>query len=163
VLYLAVGGESQTLQQDEMTKELKNLVGQLGLTGRVKFGTFIPDEKLADYYRAADVFVLSSRYEPFGMTALESMACGTPTVITTQGGLHRAITFGRHALYADSFDREELGVMILKALKDERLRSRLSRHGAAKASSRFAWTSIARRLVTMVEEIATRGLAQRAG
>ena len=45
------------------------------------------DSDIADVYRAADVFVLPSRYEPFGMTAVQAMACGTPTVVTTHGGL----------------------------------------------------------------------------
>ena len=90
--------------------ELKALAAKLGLADRVRFAGFIADADLADYYRAADLFVLSSRYEPFGMIAIEAMACGTPTVVTIHGGLFRAVTFGRHALYADTFDKEDLGI-----------------------------------------------------
>ena len=62
--------------------------------------------------RRADVFALSSRYEPFGMTAIEALGCGTPTVVTTRGGLYRALDFGIHALYADTEDVEEFGMVL---------------------------------------------------
>ena len=158
-LYLALGGTSLTPVEEKILGGLKNLVGELGLNDRVRFGNFIPDDLLADYYRAADVFVLSSRYEPFGMTAIEAMACGTPTVVTVHGGLYRALTFGRHALYADPFDREELGIMICKVLKHPRLRARLARMGAHKARSLFTWTGIAQQLVALVERRATESFA----
>jgi mannosylfructose-phosphate synthase len=158
-LYLAVGGTSLTLLEERILGELKALVTELGLNERVRFGSFIPDDQLADYYRAADVFVLSSRYEPFGMTAIEAMACGTPTVVTVHGGLYRAVTFGRHALYADPFDREDLGIMILKVLKHPRLRLRLARMGAHKARSLFTWTGVAQQLVALVEHRATESFA----
>jgi mannosylfructose-phosphate synthase len=159
LLYLAVGGTNLTSLEESILGELKALAGQLGLAERVRFGSFIPDAELADYYRAADVFVLSSRYEPFGMTAIEAMACGTPTVVTVHGGLYRAVTFGRHALYADPFDREDLGIMILKVLRHRRLRSRLSRMGAHKARSLFTWTGVAQQLVALVEHRATESFA----
>src|SRR5271170_2005139 len=89
------------------------------------------------------------------MTAVEAMACGTPTVITTQGGLYRAITFGRHALYADALDREEFGISIVQVLKHPRLAQRLSRMGAHKARSLFTWTGIAQQLVALVDQRAT--------
>jgi mannosylfructose-phosphate synthase len=155
ILYLAVGGTNLTALEQIILDELKSLAAQLGLTDRVRFGNFIPDQELPDYYRAADVFVLCSRYEPFGMTAIEAMACGTATVVTVHGGLYRAISFGRHALYADPFDREDLGIMIHKALKHPRLRARLSRMGAHKARSLFTWTGIAQQLVALVEHRAT--------
>ena len=152
VLHLAVGGTQLKADEQKLFDELQGRVGELGLTGKVRFDGYIADADLADYYRAADVFVLSSRYEPFGMTAIEAMACGTPTVVTTQGGLYRAITFGRHALYADPFDREDFGISMVKVLKHPRLAVRLSRMGAHKARSLFTWTGIAQQLISLVEE-----------
>ena len=159
VLYLAVGGERSSSAEQATLRELEGLVAELGLQQRVRFGAFIPDEELADYFRAADVFVLSSRYEPFGMTAIEAMACGTPTVVTVHGGLYRALTFGRHALYADPMDREDLGMMIHKVLSHPRLRDRLARMGAHKARSLFTWTGIAQQLVALVERRSSESFA----
>lgn len=158
-LYLAVGGLNLTEGEEKVLGELKAGVAQLGLTDRVTFGRFIADEDLADYYRAADVFVLSSRYEPFGMTAIEAMACGTPSIVTIHGGLHQSLTFGRHALYADPFDREDLGMMICKVLKHPRLHAQLAQMGAQLARSLFTWTGIAQQLVALVDHGARQGVA----
>ncbi|HEY4247431.1 MAG TPA: glycosyltransferase [Lacunisphaera sp.] len=154
-LQLAVGGATLNAGEQKILDDLKAQSVSLGIDHRVKFSGFVADADLSDYYRAADVFVLSSRYEPFGMTAIESMACGTPTVVTTHGGLYRALTFGRHALYADSFDKEDLGISIVKVLKHPRLAHRLGRMGAHKARSLFTWTGIAQQLISLIEERAT--------
>ena len=155
VLHLAVGGSELSPKEQTLLGELKAQVSKLGLTERVLFSGYVADNDLADCYRAADVFVLSSRYEPFGMTAIEAMACGTPTVVTTHGGLYRAVTFGRHALYADAFDKEDLGISIVKILRHPRLAQRLARMGAHKARSLFTWTGIAQQLVSLIEERTT--------
>jgi mannosylfructose-phosphate synthase len=152
VLHLAVGGTTPTALEQTILSELQALVTELNLKEKVHFSDFIPDDQLPDYYRAADLFVLSSRYEPFGMTAIEAMASGTPTVVTVHGGLYRALTFGRHALYADSFDKEDLGITMLKVFRHPRLRMRLSRMGAHKARSLFTWTGVAQQLIAMVEK-----------
>ncbi|ATN33201.1 mannosylfructose-phosphate synthase [Rhizobium sp. ACO-34A] len=150
-LRLALGGENMDAQEAAILQKLKDQVAELGLSERVEFSSFIPDEDLPDYYRAADLFVLSSRYEPFGMTAVEAMASGTPTVVTIHGGLFRAVSYGRHALFADPFDREDLGITMMKPFKHARLYGRLSRMGAHKARSLFTWTGIAQQLVALVE------------
>lgn len=150
-LRLALGGENLDAQEQGILDGLKSQVADLGLKDRVDFTGFIPDEELPDYYRAADLFVLSSRYEPFGMTAIEAMASGTPTIVTIHGGLFRAVSYGRHALYADPFDKEDLGITMMKTFRHPRLRDRLSRMGAHKARSLFTWTGIAQQLVALVE------------
>lgn len=149
-LILAVGGDESNPGERQLLSDLKSLAGSLGIERSVRFEGFIADEDLADHYRAADVFVLSSRYEPFGMTAIEAMACGTPTVLTIHGGLWPAMTFGRHALFADPFDAEDLGIMITKPLRLERLRRRLSHMGASRARELFTWTGIATKLIATV-------------
>lgn len=151
ILHLAVGGTRMDAQEKRILAELKALTKKLRLEKRVKFAGYIANEDLADYYRAADVFVLSSRYEPFGMTAIESMACGCPTVVTIHGGLFRAVTFGRHALFGDPFDKEDLGIMMLKPFCHPKIWNRLSRMGAHKARSLFTWTGIAQQLISLVE------------
>jgi mannosylfructose-phosphate synthase len=147
VLHLAVGGEDASAGEQQLLSELKALAVDLHIESRVRFAGFIADEDLANHYRAADLFVLSSRYEPFGMTAIEAMACGTPTVLTLHGGLWPAMTFGRHALFADPFDPLDLGITMTKPLKLDRLRRRLATMGASRARELFTWTGIATKLI----------------
>jgi len=151
-LFLAVGGKDLTTKEEQLLAELRDRAAKSPAAERIKFGSFVPDEELPDYYRAADVFVLSSRYEPFGMTAIEAMASGTPTVVTVHGGLYRALAFGMHALFADPFDKEDLGITIAKILRHPRLRTRLSQLGAQRARSLFTWTGIAQQVVAAVEQ-----------
>ncbi|MGE8102845.1 glycosyltransferase family 4 protein [Allorhizobium sp. NPDC080224] len=150
-LRLALGGESLDAQEETILAQLKQQVADLGISDKVEFSGFIPDDDLPDMYRAADLFVLSSRYEPFGMTAIEAMASGTPTIVTIHGGLFRAVSYGRHALFADPFDKYDLGITMMKPFKHPRLYGRLSRMGAHKARSLFTWTGIAQQLVALVE------------
>jgi mannosylfructose-phosphate synthase len=150
-LHLAVGGEQMDDHEKTILEGLKEKAAELGVEDRVDFAGFVADDDLPDYYRAADLFVLSSRYEPFGMTAIEAMASGTPTIITIHGGLFRAVSYGRHALFADPFDKYDLGITMAKPLKHARLYSRLSRMGAHKARSLFTWTGIAQQLIALVE------------
>lgn len=151
-LYLAIGGERLDEREQLLLDEYRELARSLGLADRVTFAGFVPDAELADLYRAADAFVLSSRYEPFGMTAIESMACGTPTVVTTHGGLFRVIRFGIDGLFADTFDPADLGVTIVKALRHAKLAERLSRNGAHTARSLFTWTGVAQQIMNAFQE-----------
>jgi mannosylfructose-phosphate synthase len=152
VLHLAVGGTEMNANEQALLAELRNRAALSGCADRIRFGSFVAEADLSDYYRAADLFVLCSRYEPFGMTAIEAMASGTPTVVTVHGGLYRALSFGRHALFADPFDREDLGITMAKVFRHGRLRTRLGRMGAHKARSLFTWTGIAHQLVATVEQ-----------
>lgn len=151
-LHLAVGGQELSPSEQELMDQLKSLVVEFKIEDRVTFSGFIPDEEMADWYRAATVFAMPSRYEPFGMTGIEAMACGTATILTTNGGLWRTATFGRHAMFADPFDAEEFGIAIYQLLKYPNVRQRLQRMGAHKVRSLFTWTGIAQQLASLAED-----------
>ncbi len=149
-LLLAVGSTEPSGEERQQLDELKSLAFNLGIESRVIFRDWISDEELPDYYRIADVFALSSRYEPFGMTAVEAMACGTPAVITTEGGLWQQITWGLEALYANPFDPEEFGHALCSVLKYPRIADQLSKHGSQKARASFTWMGIAQQILRIL-------------
>jgi len=158
-LVLAIGHEDRDESEEALYQELLTLRKQYNLEDRIEFIGFIDDEDLPDYYRAADIFVLSSRYEPFGMTVVEAMACGTPTVVTVHGGLYRILEYGIHTLFSDPFDKEDLGITLSKALRYKSLRRRISHRGAQLARSKFTWTGIAQQLLNTVESTQSEGPA----
>lgn len=148
-IQLAIGAGSA--RDRERVGSWKRLVTELGIEKAVKWIGYVADDAMADHYRAAGVFALCSRYEPFGMTAIESMACGTPTVSTVHGGLHEAIEFGTHALYADPKIPEEYAAMLAMPLRYPALHERLSVEGARFARRQFGWTGIARRTLALFD------------
>ncbi len=148
-LYLAIGGEQLMPHEETLLAELRALADKTGFAERIHFRSFVKTEDLADTYRAADLFVLCSRYEPFGMTAIESMAAGTATVVTVHGGLHRSLSCAQHAFFADPMDREELGLTMWQAFRYPELRQRVARAGAARARRLFTWSGIARDFLRM--------------
>ncbi len=150
-LLLAVGSSEPNEGELQQIEDLRNLARDLGIRDRVLFRDYIPDELLANYYRAADVFALSSRYEPFGMTAVEAMACGTPTVITTEGGLWEHVRWGVEAIYANPFDPEAFGHAIASVLQYPRVYAQLARFGSQKSRAKFTWTGVAHQMLAAVE------------
>jgi len=148
-LLLAIGSTDPTPGEIRQVDELRRLAGELGIADNVLFRDYIPEELLADTFRAADVFALSSRYEPFGMTAVEAMACGTPTVITTEGGLWEMIAWGMEALYANPLDPEAFGHAMATVLLYPRVAQQLARFGSHRARSSFTWNGIAQQLVAV--------------
>ncbi|WP_417875890.1 glycosyltransferase [Winogradskyella sediminis] len=144
-LVAAVGGDSK--QDKEGIKKLKTLASELGIQDKIKWKNYIADEDLANVYRAAHVFAMPSRYEPFGMVAIEAMACGTPSVVTVHGGLYDLIDFGNQALFADPHRPVEFGAMLAMPLLYPSLRNELSVEGARFARRNFGWTGIAKRIL----------------
>ena len=121
---------------------LQALAADLGLTSSVRFVPPVPQERLPDWYRAADVTVVPSYSESFGLVAIESQACGTPVVAASVGGLRTAVADGVSGVLVDGHDPERY-VDVLGALaRDERRRQELGR-GALVHSGRFSWAATA--------------------
>jgi glycogen synthase len=143
--------------------ELKAQAERLGLLDDGTFLGWIGDDVLHSLYRIADLCVVPSIYEPFGLVALEAMASGCPCIVADTGGLREVVPVGeRVGLRFNGGDAEHLGVMIERLLVDEELRDRL----VAEASEhvlRFDWDDIAQRTRGIYDELAAPATREEVG
>lgn len=149
-LVLAAGANSDS--DNALLADWKRTAAELGVADRISWRGYVEDKDLADFYRAPGIFALPSRYEPFGMTAVEAMACGTPTVVTIHGGLFEQVEFGRHALVADPKRPAEFAAMLNMPMQYAWMRETLSVEGARFARRVFGWTGIARRTLQVFDQ-----------
>jgi glycogen(starch) synthase len=125
--------------------ELKAQAERLGLSGHGTFLGWIGDDVLHSLYRIADLCVVPSIYEPFGLVALEAMASGCPCIVADTGGLREVVPVGeRVGLRFNGGDAEHLGVMIERLLVDDELRDRLVTEASEHVLS-FDWDDVALR------------------
>jgi glycogen synthase len=128
------------------SEELRRQVKELGLRHHVRFTGYLEDHELRLLYAAADVAVAPSIYEPFGLVAVEAMACGTPVVVGDTGGL-REIVAGGSGLSFTPQDEDELTDALVAVLTDRALAGRLVAAGHARIRHRYDWDAVARRTV----------------
>ena len=114
-----------------------------GLDDQVEFTGFVSDEELKMYYAAADLAVVPSLYEPFGMVALETMAAGTPCIAADTGGLRELVVHDATGLRFSPGDPSSLAAAILRLLTDSRLDHRLTLDARRWLNEGFSWPSIA--------------------
>ena len=150
-IQFAVGADNRS--DERKIEKWKALAAELGVDDAVNWIGYVEDDEMADYYRASPVFALPSRYEPFGMTAVEAMACGTPCVVTVHGGLEEMFDFGSQALFADPKRPREFATMLSMPMRYPQLRERLSIAGARFARKNFGWRGIARRTLVIFERL----------
>jgi glycogen(starch) synthase len=142
--------------------ELKAQAMRLGLDEHGMFLGWIGDDALHSLYRIADLCVVPSLYEPFGLVALEAMASGCPCIVADTGGLREVVPEGeRVGLRFNGGDAEHLGVMIERLLVDEALRDRLVAEASEHVLS-FDWTDVAQRTAAVYRQLAGRPAKQRA-
>ncbi|HTR68821.1 MAG TPA: D-inositol-3-phosphate glycosyltransferase [Mycobacteriales bacterium] len=139
-----VGGPSGSgLTEPE---HLHKLAGDLGIADLVRFDPPAPPAQLADYYRAADLTLVPSYTESFGLVAVESQACGTPVVAARVGGLATAVADGGSGLLIDGHNPADFALAVYGMLRDEACRRRLSAFGVQYAG-RFDWARTVDRLL----------------
>ena len=130
--------------------ELRELVEALELGDRVTFTGFLADHELRLHYAAADVALAPSIYEPFGLVAVEAMACGTPVVVGDTGGL-REIVAGGHGLSFPPQDDVQLAERIVEVLADPELARELTARGRRLVADRYDWEAVADAVVAVHE------------
>jgi D-inositol-3-phosphate glycosyltransferase len=138
---LIVGGDADD-PLDGHEAELRRRAEQLGLGDRVRFIGARPQPALRTYYVAADVTVLPSYYESFGMVALEAMACASPVIASRVGGLATTVREGVTGYLVADGDADALAARIDTVLGDADLGWRLG-HEGVRWAARHRWPCIA--------------------
>ena len=124
----------------------------------MKFIPAQPHHLLSTYYRAADICLVPSRSESFGLVALEAAACGVPTVASAVGGLLTLVDHGHSGYLVEGRDPQDYAAWIDTILADPVLARRLSVSAAARART-YTWSTSATRLRRLYEDLAARTLA----
>ncbi len=137
----------------------RQLAHDLGVGHRVLFRPPQPHHLLSSYYRAADVCVVPSRSESFGLVALEAGACGTPVVCAAVGGLLTLVQEGRTGLLVESRDPSDYAAAIDRLLGDDVLAAGMAQ-AAADEARRYTWSTTAARLRRIYADVAARGLVE---
>jgi D-inositol-3-phosphate glycosyltransferase len=151
-----VGGASG-VDGDRESVLVRELVDELGLDDRVRFVAPQPHHILSTYYRAADVVVVPSRSESFGLVALEAAACGVPVVASAVGGLRTLVDHGVTGFLVDDRAPEGFAAAIRAVLDDSDRAARMGR-AAAQLAAGYTWRSAAERLRGVYADLAARRL-----
>jgi D-inositol-3-phosphate glycosyltransferase len=154
---LVIGGGSRPGQADGDERDrIEALVDELGLRSVTQFAGRIPDELMPAYYAAADIVGVPSHYEPFGLVAIEAMACRTPLVASAVGGLLYSVVPEETGLLVPVKDEVAFAAAIDRILGDRALSDRLGNAARDRVLASFSWNSVAKQLSQIYEELGKR-------
>ena len=146
-----IGGPSGPQGREEFS-QVRELVSHAGLTGSVELHEPVEHPVLARYYQSADVLLVPSRSESFGLVAVEAQACGLPVVAANVGGLSYAVADGSSGFLIDGWDASDYAEAADSILSDEELASRLSKGGIEHAEQ-YSWDATANRFLELYDGI----------
>jgi D-inositol-3-phosphate glycosyltransferase len=153
---VVVGGPSGAAGAAELAR-IESIAQRLGVMERIRFVDPQPHHLLSTYYRAADVCVVPSRSESFGLVALEASACGVPVVASDVGGLRTLVDHGETGYLVDGADPAMYAAHIDRLLGDPELAQRLGAAGADRAWQ-YTWSTTAARLRRIYADLTVRAL-----
>jgi D-inositol-3-phosphate glycosyltransferase len=152
--YVLIGGD---LDEDGNPigplKAVQERVAELGMSRRCRFLGAQPQDMLPLYYSASDVVAVPSRYESFGLVAVEAMATGTPVIASSVGGLAFTVEDGRNGLLVPYGNARALARAIDRLLEDDDFREAMSFHAVADAQ-RFSWDAVADQVLHVYQRLA---------
>ncbi|MBW4421263.1 MAG: glycosyltransferase family 1 protein [Myxacorys californica WJT36-NPBG1] len=141
-----VGGSDPTKSDGQERQRIEQLVNQLGLADHTTFAGRVGHDLLPLYYTAADVCVIPSHYEPFGLVAIEAMACGTPVVASNVGGLKFSVVSEETGLLVPPQNEVAFATAIERILTDELWARKLRKRACERVQQNFSWTGVAAQL-----------------
>ncbi len=153
-----VGGDSR-VPDEKATPEigrLKRLAADLGVADRIIFTGSRDRSELRYFYSAADVFVSVPWYEPFGITPLEAMACGTPVVGSNVGGIKYSVLDGDTGLLVPPKNEARLAETLNVLLSCDELRQVYSERGISRVRRKFTWNCVAGQVADVYNDVLSR-------
>lgn len=155
VRLLVVGGETEEadLAREPEMRRLIGIAENLGVRERVTFTGRRPSDKLRWYYSAADVFVTTPWYEPYGLTPLEAMACGTPAICSAVGGITFTVADGETGFLVPPRAPEVLAERVASILTEEEVRGRLAHNARRRVEEQFTWSTVAKNTAKVYGEV----------
>jgi D-inositol-3-phosphate glycosyltransferase len=151
---VVVGGASGRDGWMELER-IQKLAASLGVADRIRFADPQPHHMLSTYYRAADVVLVPSRSESFGLVALEAAACGTPVVAAAVGGLRTLVEHGRTGFLVEARDPDVFAAYTEQVLGNAALSRELASAAAVRARN-FTWSTAAARLRRIYADLTSR-------
>jgi glycosyltransferase involved in cell wall biosynthesis len=136
-----------------MKEQLSNIVKNMGLAHKVHFTGFVDDETLRKLQKCADVSVVPSLFEPFGIVALEAMAAKSPVVVSDTGGLSEIVEHEVTGVKVYANNPESLTWGITKVLLDENFAKRIKENAYKKVQEKYNWNKIAQQTKATYETI----------
>ena len=155
---VVVGGPSGP-HGEKSLQSLHDVADARGVRDHVHFVAPQPHELLSSYYRAADVCIVPSRSESFGLVALEAAACGTPVVASAVGGLTTLVDHGHTGFLVDDPDPVAYAAAVRRTFDEPLAAERLSTASVLRAR-RYTWRAAARTLVELHDELAAGRLVE---
>jgi phosphoheptose isomerase len=156
---LVVGGDSNDADPVATPEigRLASVAREEGVAERVVFVGRRGREVLKYYYSAADIFVTTPWYEPFGITPVEAMACGTPVVGSNVGGIKFTVRDGETGYLVPPEDPEALGDRLANLCQNPRLMNVFRRQAIRRANDLFQWRHVANGVAALYEEVLAAG------
>ncbi|MBE9168707.1 glycosyltransferase family 1 protein [Pleurocapsales cyanobacterium LEGE 06147] len=146
-LKLMIAGGSRPGQKDGQERErIEGIVSELNLANITTFLGCVEHTDLAYYYAAADICVVPSHYEPFGLVAIEAMASGTPVIASDVGGLKYTVVHEETGLLAPPQDEKAFAQAINRILGNSHWREQLGQAARQRVETKFSWDSVASQL-----------------
>lgn len=153
-LRLIIGGGSRPGQSDGKERDrIEGIVTELALTDLTTFPGRLDENTLPIYYAAADVCVVPSHYEPFGLVAIEAMACRTPVVASDVGGLQFTVVPEETGLLAPAKDHAAFATAIDRILSDSEWRQQLGEAARERVETKFSWNGVASQLSKLYTQL----------
>ena len=134
-------------------RNLKKLVMELNLNKNVSFYGYFDNNKLPELYNEADIFVLPSLTESFGIVFAEAMACGLPIIGTRAGGIPEVVRDGENGILVQPGNVDELKIALEKLIKNKELREKMGEKSVKIIQQNFTWNKIARDYLGIYQEI----------